>query len=75
MLQALGIDTNTPNVDFATGARGFGVHSDGLIEKAEDVQPAIQRAAEYVGNEGELALVHVITTHQPHSVALLVRRT
>jgi acetolactate synthase-1/2/3 large subunit len=58
----VGIDINTPNVDFATVARGFGVHAEGPIEKPEDLLPAIQRAAEYVAREGKPALVDVITT-------------
>lgn len=58
----VGIDINTPNVDFATVARGFGVHSEGPIEKPEDLLPAIQRAAEYVATQGKPALVDVITT-------------
>ena len=58
----MGIDIDSPNVDFATIARGFGVWAEGPVDKPEDVQAAIERAAAYVAAEGKPALVDVITT-------------
>ena len=57
----IGIDIDSPNVDFATIAKGFGVHSEGPITEPKDLLPAIQRAAKYVADEGKPALVDVIT--------------
>ena len=58
----VGIDINSPNVDFATVARGFGVYAEGPVEKPEDLLATIERAAAYVAKEGKPALVDVITT-------------
>src|SRR5581483_1133008 len=49
-----------PNIDFATVARGMGVHGEGPITNPADLAPAIQRALEVV-ERGEPALVDVVT--------------
>jgi acetolactate synthase I/II/III large subunit len=49
-----------PNIDFATIARGMGVHGEGPITDPGDLGPAIHRALEAV-NRGEPALVDVVT--------------
>ncbi len=58
----INIDIDSPNVDFATVARGFGVYAEGPVEKPEDLLPTIERAAAYVAKEGKPALVDVVTT-------------
>ena len=58
----VGIDIDTPNVDFATVARGFGVYAEGPVENPADLQATIERAAAYVAKEGKPALVDVVTT-------------
>jgi thiamine pyrophosphate-dependent acetolactate synthase large subunit-like protein len=49
-----------PNIDYATVARGMGVHGEGPITDPKDLGPAIRRAMEAV-NRGEPALVDVVT--------------
>jgi acetolactate synthase-1/2/3 large subunit len=49
-----------PNIDYATVARGMGVHGEGPITDPKDLGPAIRRALEAV-NRGEPALVDVVT--------------
>jgi acetolactate synthase I/II/III large subunit len=49
-----------PNIDYATVARGMGVHGEGPITDPKDLAPAIRRALEAV-NRGEPALVDVVT--------------
>jgi acetolactate synthase I/II/III large subunit len=49
-----------PNIDFATVARGMGIHGEGPVTDPQDLGPAIRRALEAV-NRGEPALVDVVT--------------
>ncbi|MBZ5577320.1 MAG: hypothetical protein LAP40_12235 [Acidobacteriia bacterium] len=49
-----------PNIDYATVARGMGVHAEGPILEAKNLGPAIGRALEVV-SKGEPALVDVVT--------------
>ncbi|PWU00411.1 MAG: thiamine pyrophosphate-binding protein [Terriglobia bacterium] len=49
-----------PNIDFATIARGMGVHGEGPISDPKDLGPALKRAIEVV-QKGEPALVDVVT--------------
>ncbi len=49
-----------PNIDYATVARGMGVHGEGPITDPKDLGPALQRALEVV-QKGEPALVDVVT--------------
>jgi len=49
-----------PNIDFATVARGMGVHGEGPVTDPKDLGPALQRALEVV-QKGEPALVDVVT--------------
>jgi thiamine pyrophosphate-dependent acetolactate synthase large subunit-like protein len=49
-----------PNIDFATIARGMGVHGEGPISDPKDLAPALKRALEVV-QKGEPALVDVVT--------------
>jgi thiamine pyrophosphate-dependent acetolactate synthase large subunit-like protein len=49
-----------PNVDYATVARGMGVHGEGPITDPKDLGPAIRRALDVVAR-GEPALVDVVT--------------
>jgi thiamine pyrophosphate-dependent acetolactate synthase large subunit-like protein len=56
----IGTRIDAPAVDFATLARGFGVHGEGPIERPEDLRPALERALAVV-KSGKPALVDVIT--------------
>jgi acetolactate synthase I/II/III large subunit len=56
----IGTTITDPNVDFATVARGMGVHGEGPITDPKDLGPAIRRALEVV-QKGEPALVDVVT--------------
>jgi acetolactate synthase-1/2/3 large subunit len=49
-----------PNVDYATVARGFGVHGEGPITDPKDLAPALTRAIATV-KSGHPALVDVVT--------------
>jgi acetolactate synthase I/II/III large subunit len=49
-----------PNIDFATVARGLGVHAEGPIENPRDLGPALKRALAVV-KRGEPALVDVVS--------------
>ncbi len=58
-----GIGTTTitdPFVDYATVARGMGVHGEGPVTDPKDLGPAIRRALDVV-QRGEPALVDVVT--------------
>ena len=59
--KVVGIRIDDPAPDFATIARGFGVHAEGPIDKAGDVGPALRRALAVVKNEQRPALVDVVT--------------
>jgi acetolactate synthase-1/2/3 large subunit len=56
----IGTTITDPNVDYATVARGFGVHGEGPIVDPKDLAPALQRALAAV-KRGEPALVDVVT--------------
>jgi len=62
-IQNAGIGTTItdPNIDFATMARGLGVHGEGPITEAKDLGPAIRRALDAVERSGGPALVDVVT--------------
>ncbi len=49
-----------PNVDYATVARGLGIHGEGPIVDPKDLAPALSRAVAAV-KRGEPALVDVVT--------------
>ncbi len=57
---ATGITITDPNVDFATLARGFGVHGEGPIIDPKDLGPALKRAIAVV-KSGQPALIDVVT--------------
>jgi acetolactate synthase-1/2/3 large subunit len=56
----VGTTIEDPNVDFATVAKGFGVHGEGPIADPSDLAPALQRAIAVV-KSGHPALVDVVT--------------
>jgi thiamine pyrophosphate-dependent acetolactate synthase large subunit-like protein len=58
--KVVGIRIDDPAPDFATLARGFGVHAEGPIDRVDAVGPALRRALRVV-KEGRPALVDVIT--------------
>jgi acetolactate synthase-1/2/3 large subunit len=49
-----------PHVDYATVARGFGVHGEGPISDPAELAPALKRALAVVKG-GQPALVDVVT--------------
>ncbi|HTA41078.1 MAG TPA: thiamine pyrophosphate-dependent enzyme [Bryobacteraceae bacterium] len=56
----IGTTITDPNVDYATIARGMGVHGEGPITDPKDLAPALRRAMAVV-ERGEPALVDVVT--------------
>jgi thiamine pyrophosphate-dependent acetolactate synthase large subunit-like protein len=56
----IGTTLTDPNIDYATIARGLGVHGEGPITNPNDLAPALRRAMEVV-MRGEPALVDVVT--------------
>jgi acetolactate synthase-1/2/3 large subunit len=56
----IGTTITDPNVDYATVARGMGVHGEGPVTDPKDLGPALKRAMEVV-MRGEPALVDVVT--------------
>ena len=56
----IGTTITDPNVDYATVARGFGVHGEGPITDPKDLAPALKRAIAVV-KSGQPALVDVVT--------------
>jgi acetolactate synthase-1/2/3 large subunit len=56
----IGTTIKDPNVDYATVAKGFGVHGEGPITDPKDLAPALKRAIAVV-KSGQPALVDVIT--------------
>jgi len=56
----IGITITDPNVDYATVAKGFGVHGEGPITDPKDLGPALKRAIATV-KSGQPALVDVVT--------------
>jgi acetolactate synthase-1/2/3 large subunit len=57
---AIGTTITDPNVDYATVARGFGVHGEGPISDPAELGPALKRAIAAVKN-GQPALVDVVS--------------
>jgi acetolactate synthase-1/2/3 large subunit len=56
----IGTTIKDPNVDYATIARGFGVHGEGPIIDPNDLGPALKRAIAVV-KSGQPALIDVVT--------------
>jgi acetolactate synthase I/II/III large subunit len=56
----IGTVITDPNVDYATVARGFGVHGEGPISDPAELAPALKRALAVV-KSGHPALVDVVT--------------
>jgi acetolactate synthase-1/2/3 large subunit len=56
----IGTTLKDPNIDYATVARGFGVHGEGPIIDPNDLAPAIKRALAVV-KSGQPALIDVVT--------------
>jgi acetolactate synthase-1/2/3 large subunit len=56
----IGTTITDPNVDYATVARGFGVHGEGPITDPAQLGPALKRAIAVV-KSGQPALVDVVT--------------
>ncbi|HEY2136783.1 MAG TPA: thiamine pyrophosphate-dependent enzyme [Xanthobacteraceae bacterium] len=56
----IGTTITDPNVDYATVARGFGVHGEGPIVDPKDLGPALSRAIATV-KSGQPALIDVVT--------------
>jgi acetolactate synthase I/II/III large subunit len=56
----IGTTIKDPNIDYATVARGMGVHGEGPITDPKDLGPALQRAVQVV-KSGETAVVDVVT--------------
>jgi acetolactate synthase-1/2/3 large subunit len=57
---AIGTTITDPNVDYATVARGFGVHGEGPISDPNELGPALKRAIAAV-KSGQPALVDVVS--------------
>ena len=57
---AIGTTLTDPNIDYATVARGLGLHGEGPISNPSDLGPALRRALATV-EKGEPALVDVVT--------------
>src|SRR5262249_36072460 len=57
---ATGITITDPNVDYATVARGFGVHGEGPISDPNELGPALKRAIAAV-KSGQRALGDVVS--------------
>jgi acetolactate synthase I/II/III large subunit len=56
----IGTTIEDPNIDYATVARGMGVHGEGPITDPKDLGPALRRALDVV-QRGEPAVVDVVT--------------
>ncbi len=56
----IGMDLDTPNVDFASLAKSMGWYAEGPIERGKDVGPALKRAIARV-KAGQPALIDTIT--------------
>ncbi len=59
--KVVGIRIDDPPPDFATIARGFGIHAEGPIDTVDAVGPALRRALRVVKDDGRPALVDVLT--------------
>jgi len=58
--KGIGIRIEDPAPDFATIARGFGVHAEGPIEDPADLRSALARALRVVKEDSRPALVDVV---------------
>jgi acetolactate synthase-1/2/3 large subunit len=56
----VGTTLKDPNIDYATVAKGFGVHGEGPISDPKDLAPALKRAIAIV-KSGQPALVDVVS--------------
>jgi acetolactate synthase-1/2/3 large subunit len=56
----VGTTLKDPNIDYATVAKGFGVHGEGPISDPKDLAPALKRAIAMV-KSGQPALVDVVS--------------
>jgi acetolactate synthase-1/2/3 large subunit len=56
----VGTTLKDPNIDYATVARGYGVHGEGPISDPAELAPALKRAIAVV-KSGQPALVDVVT--------------
>ncbi len=56
----IGTTIKDPNIDYATVARGMGVHGEGPVTDPTDLAPALSRAVAAV-KSGETAVVDVVT--------------
>ncbi len=56
----IGTTLTDPNIDYATIAKGFGLHGEGPISDPAQLVPAFKRAIEIV-KRGEPALIDVVT--------------
>ena len=56
----IGTTLTDPNIDFATVARGMGVHGEGPISDPKDLAPALKRAVAAV-KAGQTAVVDVVS--------------
>jgi acetolactate synthase-1/2/3 large subunit len=56
----IGTTIKDPNIDYATIARGMGVHGEGPIADPKDLAPALARAVAVV-KSGAPAVVDVVT--------------
>jgi acetolactate synthase-1/2/3 large subunit len=56
----IGTAIEDPNINYATMAKAYGMHSSGPIENPNDLGPAIKEAIEVV-KRGEPALIDVVT--------------
>jgi thiamine pyrophosphate-dependent acetolactate synthase large subunit-like protein len=57
---SIGTTLLDPNIDYATVARGLGVHGEGPITDPHDLGPALERAIALV-KSGQPALIDVVT--------------
>lgn len=57
---SIGTSITDPNIDYATMAKAYGMHSTGPIENPNELGPAIRSAIEVV-KRGEPALIDVVT--------------
>ncbi len=56
----IGTALTEPNIDYASVAKGYGMHSEGPVSDPRDLAAAIQRGIERV-QKGEPALIDVVT--------------
>ncbi|MFC1814804.1 thiamine pyrophosphate-binding protein [Thermodesulfobacteriota bacterium] len=59
--KGIGTRIEDPPVDYASLARGFGIHGVGPIENPIDLRPALEEAIRFVKDKKQAALVDVVT--------------